>query len=140
MPISGVRTELICHMTYISNAQQEWPVTKTVKGTAKDHPGIKEKSESTATYVVSTLMDLFSIQNSAIIAKEYKVKITLKLPFPHKNATLELPVVIDKVHYETDDNPPSYWQAMYEEKYKDVSELELKTVTGVNGSFEKHST
>uniref|UniRef100_A0A2A4JPH7 Arrestin C-terminal-like domain-containing protein n=1 Tax=Heliothis virescens TaxID=7102 RepID=A0A2A4JPH7_HELVI len=68
----------------------------------------------------------YTVRHSKIISREYKLKVTLQLPVPHRNVSVDVPVFIgdrrltkennsENVHDELVE-PPTYWHAMSEEK------------------------
>lgn len=89
-----IKTELMKYFTYVSSNKRKKIDKETVETTKDYSPSLKENSVSKLTCVVPTLPSLYSIQHTKVMIGEYKVKVTLKLPFPHINATVEVPVVI----------------------------------------------
>lgn len=95
-----------------------------VKDYRSESPSIRNKTEKYIEASLPTKPELYSIHHSNIINVEYFVKITLNLPVPHKNASLEIPITIGQRHGQgaldvlelNNDNsgidPPSYKQAM----------------------------
>ncbi|XP_026732697.1 arrestin domain-containing protein 4-like [Trichoplusia ni] len=157
IPITGIRTELVNLMTYTSNCKQTTKEHITVNGTVREYPGITDKSETTFRYIIPSFPNLFSIQKSNVIAKEYKARVTVAFPFPHINASLDLPLVLNMVNLEVKkneigegkstltqsssaDQPPSYWQVMNEENNKSDDEVEEYVGEKKQNYFEAHSS
>ncbi|CAD0200051.1 unnamed protein product [Chrysodeixis includens] len=143
IPITGIQTELVNLMTYTCNnySKKQRLNHTSVNGTVREYPGMTEKNETTFRYIIPSFPHLFSIQDSNIIAKEYKARVTVKFPFPYINAFLDLPVVINMVNIvkeieikegepsssaqtSTVDQPPSYWQVMNEDNNRSDEEGE----------------
>ncbi|XP_026732731.1 arrestin domain-containing protein 1-like [Trichoplusia ni] len=134
IPITGIRTELVNLMTYTAECNAQHINPTIVNGTTREYSGITEKSETTFRYIIPSFPHLFSIQNSKVIAKEYKARVTVRFPFPHINASLDLPVILNMLDCEiktgepstdqlsTHDLPPSYWQVMNEDINKSDDE------------------
>ena len=94
IPIS-IKTELVKYLTYIDKGNVCKKIEREqVKPTKSYSPSLKEKNVSKIACIVPTLSNCYSIQYSKILVGEYKVKVTVKVPFPHINASVEVPVVI----------------------------------------------
>ncbi|KAG6460217.1 hypothetical protein O3G_MSEX011834 [Manduca sexta] len=66
---------------------------------------------------ISTPPDMVSI-NSRVIKVEFLLKVIARLPMPHLNASVEIPIVIgEKLEESLEVEPhPSYWEVMSEEE------------------------
>uniref|UniRef100_A0A2H1VCY6 SFRICE_020017 n=1 Tax=Spodoptera frugiperda TaxID=7108 RepID=A0A2H1VCY6_SPOFR len=91
-----VRTELIKCFTLMSNHGETSANIILVPNTTTGS-NIEKNSEQSIKCVVPTFVNLFSIQNSNIVKGEYKVRVTIEIPFPYKDATVDVPVVIGKI-------------------------------------------
>ncbi|XP_022815142.1 arrestin domain-containing protein 2-like [Spodoptera litura] len=91
-----IRTELIKHFTLMSNHGETNTNVVLVPNTTTGS-NIEKNTEQSVKCVVPTYSNLFSIQNSNIIKGEYKVRVIIEMPFPYKDATVDVPVVIGKV-------------------------------------------
>lgn len=91
-----VRTELIKCFTLMSNHGETSANIILVPNTTTGS-NIEKNSEQSIKCVVPTFVNLFSIQNSNIVKGEYKVRVTIEMPFPYKDATVDVPVVIGNI-------------------------------------------
>ncbi|KAJ8721242.1 hypothetical protein PYW07_002017 [Mythimna separata] len=92
-----VKTEIVKHFTYVSSGKSTNIEKEVLKPTAVYSPNVKERSVFNALKlgcIIPTLPNLYSIQHTKILIGEYKVRVTAKIPFPHTNAVVEIPVVI----------------------------------------------
>ncbi|KAJ8730546.1 hypothetical protein PYW08_001959 [Mythimna loreyi] len=89
-----VKIELVKHFTYVSSGKSTNIEKEVLKPTAVYTPTVKERSVLRGNCTVPTLPNLYSIQHTQILIGEYKVRMTAKIPFPHTNAVVEIPVVI----------------------------------------------
>uniref|UniRef100_A0A2A4JQS2 Arrestin C-terminal-like domain-containing protein n=1 Tax=Heliothis virescens TaxID=7102 RepID=A0A2A4JQS2_HELVI len=115
-----IKSELVHCITYLSSGKVPTKkiLTATVTGSEETSPTIKENSVTKLARTVQILDTLYSIQNSKIMIGEYKVKVTIQVPFPHINADVQVPVVIgwrreepESLSY-PDEMPPSYSEAI----------------------------
>ncbi|KAJ8730544.1 hypothetical protein PYW08_001957 [Mythimna loreyi] len=88
-----INTKLIENYIYVSEDETTNVVSMPLENTQSSIT-IVEKSFSVITCIVPTLPTLYSIQNSKILSREYKVRVTAKLPNPKDNVDVEVPVVI----------------------------------------------
>ncbi|XP_022814538.1 uncharacterized protein LOC111348229 [Spodoptera litura] len=69
-----------------------------------------------------------SLEHSDLVSREYIVTIIAKVPMPHRNVKLSIPVQIgDNMvfrHQEVGEAPPTYWEAMGEGEKDDDDEKE----------------
>ncbi|KAG7311259.1 hypothetical protein JYU34_002290 [Plutella xylostella] len=80
--------------TYTASCGKTKRIYKYIKASKTRSPTIPDRSVSNFTLSVPSTANLFTIQNCRVVAKEYFVKVTLKLPMPYINASVEIPVVI----------------------------------------------
>ncbi|XP_047991736.1 arrestin domain-containing protein 2-like [Leguminivora glycinivorella] len=142
--IPYLTTELCSKTTYIAEGLFSTDNTKIVDKTLEEctttTPLVLAYKTANFACVVPTPPHIYSIQNCNIISKEFYIRVTINLPFPHRNATSVIPVVIGEGRYgdcsgivELEDNfvtglepsisgpPPSYWEVMNEDKAQDES-------------------
>ncbi|XP_061729724.1 arrestin domain-containing protein 2-like [Cydia pomonella] len=146
--IPYLTTELCSRTTYIAEgmfSNKTKVVDKTIGGCTCTTPPVLAYKTANFASVVPTPPHLYSIQHCKIISKEFYIRVNIHLPFPHRNATSVIPVVIGEGHYgdcsgivELEDNfetgleatisdpPPSYWEVMNEDKSQDESGLTSK--------------
>lgn len=144
--LTSLKTELLCYTTYIANCGRRKETSKTIKESTVETPSVPADAVANLTSVLPIQAHLYSIQNCRIMKKEYKVKVTLRLPVPYINASVEVPIVIGEMRGNRDNEgamfardapgtsvetvevegsaygPPSYWEVMYE----DFDEKEYK--------------
>lgn len=114
-------------------------ITNTLEKDIKDCKSESRSiSKNTKTYIevsLPTKPELYSIQHSKIINVEYFARITVDLPLPHMNASIEIPIAIgekrghgalDILELSDDDNdidPPTYKQAVSEDsaRFQDLT-------------------
>uniref|UniRef100_A0A2A4JR69 Arrestin C-terminal-like domain-containing protein n=1 Tax=Heliothis virescens TaxID=7102 RepID=A0A2A4JR69_HELVI len=92
-----IKTELLTHFTYISSTGHEMVVMDPIEATKSNSTKIKAGSKTELVCNVPTLTSLYSIQHSKILVGQYKVRVMVKLPFPHVNAAVAIPVEIGEV-------------------------------------------
>ncbi|KAH9635415.1 hypothetical protein HF086_006655 [Spodoptera exigua] len=88
-----IRTELIYYLTYISSVNHRRNREEVVRNTTTKTV-VAAKSVSNLICVVPTYHNLCSIQHSRILIGEYKVRIKIEVPWPHRDESLDIPVVI----------------------------------------------
>ncbi|CAB3238740.1 unnamed protein product [Arctia plantaginis] len=96
IPVTDIRLKLFSETTYTSNSKRKHQRRNSIKGSATDRVGPKTNRVKKILCIVPTSPDLYSIQRSEIIKREYKLQVTAVVPFPHRNASVEIPVVISK--------------------------------------------
>lgn len=124
--IRKIITNLIQRTTLTENGTSN-TIEKEVKDCRKESHAILNNTATCMEVFLPTKPELYSIQHSKIINVEYLVRITVDLPLPHKNASLEIPIAIGERRgrgaldiLELDDDgdvdPPTYQQAISEDK------------------------
>ncbi|KAJ8721243.1 hypothetical protein PYW07_002018 [Mythimna separata] len=75
--------------------------------------------------------EIFSVRHSEMMKREYYFRVTLKLPMPHANSSVDLPVFVgappitydeeagEAIGEPGDEIPPPQWEAMKEGKNDD---------------------
>ncbi|XP_022814528.1 arrestin domain-containing protein 2-like [Spodoptera litura] len=113
-----IKTELVYRVTYISSCNHKNFGGHIVKDTSTMSP-IAANGVENLICVVPTLQNVYSIQHTKVMIREYRVRVTFKLPFPHINAVLEIPVTVGLRKHELlvpavvydqneEESPPSY--------------------------------
>ncbi|XP_022814745.1 uncharacterized protein LOC111348384 [Spodoptera litura] len=112
-----IRTELVSRVTYVSSSNRKKVDEEIVKNTCI-MKSVATNGVTSLTHMVPTYPNLYSIQHTKVMVREYKVKITAKLPFPHIDAVLDIPVAIGSKQHELlvpaavynqyDKEPPPY--------------------------------
>nr|XP_049696659.1 arrestin domain-containing protein 2-like isoform X2 [Helicoverpa armigera] len=115
----SIKSQLVYFNTYISKGvSPSKEIEKgSIPGTKETSPPIRANSVLELERTIPILDTLYSIQNSKIMIGEFKVKVTVKAPFPHGKAYARVPVVIGwrKEEHESliqRDLPPSYSEAI----------------------------
>lgn len=138
--INSVKTELMCYTTYTADCGQTRFETTIIKESTVETLSVPADAVANMESVMQVLAHLYSIQNCRIIKREFKVKVTLRLPMPYINAYVEISIVIGKKRNDRNaeisfldrempdpsveavagmtDIPPSYWEAMNEDIYE----------------------
>ncbi|CAG4934379.1 unnamed protein product [Parnassius apollo] len=114
--VKAVETKILEVFKFTTTSQtviQSYDVPQT-----KSKTGSIKRNESLAMRVdIVGPPDRKSLDFSNIVARDYFVHITVELPFPHFNARLQIPIQVgntgDRNYL---DPPPSYWEAMGEDK------------------------
>ncbi|GBP27332.1 Arrestin domain-containing protein 17 [Eumeta japonica] len=131
--ISTVRTKLFNKVVRIANCGQKNTHYRNVEETTGDTGAVKERSTLGFSRSIEIPYGHHTIQYSKILEREYFVKIKAKIPFPHINLVLQVPLLIGDVEEEdakkteedesfqdvdslSEDLPPSYWEVMQEDK------------------------
>lgn len=121
----GILICLVETLTYTANSGEKKFITMAVKDCKKQFNliGAGEVKIQTRLPIAMTCK---TIQNSKVVSRDYKLNITLRLPMPHIDAHLEIPIEIGdeeteiEVAHDTtsDDSPPTYWEVMAEDDDK----------------------
>ncbi|CAB3235191.1 unnamed protein product [Arctia plantaginis] len=94
--INGIITKLMAVTTYKYDLKDKNVKRETINQSVLESPLEASKIEGELTCAVPTnLTNLYSIQHSKFFSREYIVNVIVDLPFPHKNISLEIPVVIE---------------------------------------------
>lgn len=122
--VTGVKAELYCYTAYTANCGRTRKNCIKLKNCEVEMPGVPAGKQQSFAFVLPTLPECYSIQYSKIISKEYKVRVTVRLPMPRVNASAEIPVAIGerggaRAVDDSDLCPPSYYEAVCEEKEDD---------------------
>ncbi|KAG6460216.1 hypothetical protein O3G_MSEX011837 [Manduca sexta] len=117
--ITDIKSELIQRITYTANCGRTNVCDKILKQSTVKSTSIPNDAVANLRQEIATLPDMVSI-NTKVIKVEFKLRVTVRLPLPHLNAPVEIPIVIgEKLEREEspeDDPPPSYWEVMNEEE------------------------
>ncbi|PZC70546.1 hypothetical protein B5X24_HaOG212890 [Helicoverpa armigera] len=96
-----VITELLTFFTYVSDCGHKMVESVPIEATKSNSTKIKAGSKTELVCNVPTLTSMYSIQHTKILIGQYKVRVMVKLPFPHVNAAVAIPVEIGEIG-----NPP----------------------------------
>ncbi|XP_063893634.1 arrestin domain-containing protein 3-like [Helicoverpa armigera] len=92
-----VKTELLTFFTYVSSIGHKKVVMQPIEATKSNSTKIKAGSKTELVCNVPTLTSMYSIQHTKILIGQYKVRVMVKLPFPHVNAAVAIPVEIGEI-------------------------------------------
>ncbi|KAF9423143.1 hypothetical protein HW555_001447 [Spodoptera exigua] len=104
-----IKTELIKRLTYISKGNHKKYHEEAVKNTCTIST-VAANAVANLVCLASTYQDLFSIQHAKVMKGEYMIRLKAKLPFPHANALLDIPVVIGQRKHELIAPPAVYYE------------------------------
>ncbi|XP_061723632.1 uncharacterized protein LOC133529838 [Cydia pomonella] len=129
--VKGIKIKLIEVDKYSIVGYNEVMSKSDVEGVNVNYGAIFAGEATTVSADLPIPNNCSSIEHSKMIARDYAVGIILLLPSPHINMYLEIPVqVIEKLtddeknndlteeddfSIENSDDPPSYWEVMYED-------------------------
>lgn len=135
--IKALEIRLLEVYTFMKNNYTKTKVTEYVKHTDSKTSSIKTGEKQTFDFVIDVPSDKVSVEHSQIIFRKYFVEILARLPIPHRNFPLTIPLqighildsemhlvptlVASDVNVEAGgassfEEPPTYWEAMGEEK------------------------
>ncbi|GBP27329.1 Arrestin domain-containing protein 3 [Eumeta japonica] len=129
--IFGLETQLSYSVTHICDSGYKRQRTYEVRGAKSETRGVKEKCTSNLTTAVQIPKGHFTVQHSRIVQRQYKLQVKAKIPFPHFNLLLDIPVLIGDAGVEEAEEmkeglsyaeaaaagaPPSCWQVMQEDR------------------------
>lgn len=93
--IFAVKTELICISKYtIPKHNSTISKKKVIHSSTIEASNIPDNSVSNMSSIISVAPDIYTVRHSNLINREYKVRVTLKLPLPHVNSSVEIPVFV----------------------------------------------
>ncbi|XP_063893631.1 uncharacterized protein LOC135117711 [Helicoverpa armigera] len=126
-----IKTELISKVTYTHDHSMgmygDEKVKKEVIGPIYESPVVPDNSVSNIIKVILPVdPQQYTVRHSAIISREYKLKVTIQMPMPHRNVSVNIPVFVgdrrlakennENKHTEPVEEPPTYCHAMSEDK------------------------
>lgn len=103
---------------------------KILKVCKSETPSIDKGASANLSSVIEIPNDVYTVEHSRIISRDYKLIVTVKIPGFHRNAELIIPLTLGEIMTTTApvypvyvptpvaDEPPSYWEVMEEEKTK----------------------
>lgn len=123
----SVMSELVSTTTYTADCGRQKTYTHSIKETMRGTVCVSIHSVTKLFTVVPILPHLYSIQHSSVLKKSFKLLVTVRLPMPHINASVSVPVVIGEREgaqlcieplesEELADQPPSYEDVINEGK------------------------
>ncbi|KAJ8730550.1 hypothetical protein PYW08_001963 [Mythimna loreyi] len=126
--VVSIKTELLCKTNYtLPKSKKTFKKKKVVHFSTVETPKIPESSQiSNMSSMIPVDPDICTVRYSNILNREYKLRVTLKVPCPHVNSSVEIPVFIgesveENAGVEGEFNepleaPPTYWESMQEFK------------------------
>ncbi|XP_047019076.1 uncharacterized protein LOC124629628 [Helicoverpa zea] len=126
-----IKTELMSKVTYTHDHSMgmygDEKVVKEVIGPIYESPVVPDNSVSN---IIKDILPVdsqqYTVRHSAIISREYKLKVTIQMPMPHRNVSVNIPVFVgdrrltkannENRNNEAAEEPPTYWHAMSEDK------------------------
>uniref|UniRef100_A0A1E1WTJ3 Arrestin C-terminal-like domain-containing protein n=1 Tax=Pectinophora gossypiella TaxID=13191 RepID=A0A1E1WTJ3_PECGO len=119
--IKDIETKLMEVYTFTSENGRDVTADKDVKDTDSKTGSIKAGDTKSMDIEIIPPSDKVSLDYSKMVTREYVVSIIARLPLPHRNAVLKIPVQIgeEDVIRLHGDAPPSYWETMVEDTKKD---------------------
>lgn len=127
--IPEITCNLVEFITYTDNYGNKATRIKKIKQCKTAIKNVDPRSSKSCRVNIATIADIVSIHHSEVLNRDYKLVVNIKLPMPHLNAQLEIPLNIGYTSYEDTpaqetcevmqlaDQPPSYWEAMEEETF-----------------------
>ncbi|XP_037298267.1 arrestin domain-containing protein 17-like [Manduca sexta] len=115
--ITAIKSEILRNITYTADCGQKEYDDSVIQSSIIQSTSIPGKSIVNLTQEMPVSSVIYTVRNSRILKVEFKLRVTLRLPMPHINASTEVPVlIIDKSDEYLGDEPPSYWQVMCEDE------------------------
>ncbi|KAJ8721244.1 hypothetical protein PYW07_002019 [Mythimna separata] len=126
--IVSIKTELLCKTYYkIPKHKKTLHKKKVIHFSTVETPKIPESSQiSNISHTIPVPPEIFTVRHSNILNREYKLRVTLKVPCPHVNSSVVIPVFVGESVEENVEvvgefieplqAPPSYWETMQEFK------------------------
>ncbi|KAJ8730547.1 hypothetical protein PYW08_001960 [Mythimna loreyi] len=128
----SVKTELISKTKYKDDfaikkftADDPKTVREVIYSCTVGVPIIPNDNVSSMFVMIPVAPQLCTVRHSKIITREYKLRVTMKVPLPHINSSIEVPVFVGERLTENLDTtkasapkeePPAYWECMFEDK------------------------
>lgn len=114
-----VKTELI-HVTKYKDCQGVKRIEESVIDECSQiSPIVIENSIANMHNIIRILPNMYTVRYSKMVKREFKLKITLKLPMPHSNASIEVPIFLGEREpaaiEDQKEASPTYWKAMPEQ-------------------------
>ncbi|KAJ8730548.1 hypothetical protein PYW08_001961 [Mythimna loreyi] len=130
--IFSIKTQLVSKTKYRADFNGKLTKKKILHSCTVQTPEIPDNSESNMFNIMQLAANnLCTVRHSEIISREYALKVTLKLPLPHVNSSVDIPIFIGEIpnRYSEEastavgesmsEMPPPYWEAMHEGKNDD---------------------
>lgn len=114
LDINKINVYIIESLTFTSKRRMTYTKNRKVKDCKRSIHTIPRRNFNKFFVTLPTRLDIYSIQNSRIFQRDYKILILVKLPLPHRRASAEIPLVIGELaaasHNEPlPELPPPYW-------------------------------
>uniref|UniRef100_A0A2H1VGC6 SFRICE_003343 n=1 Tax=Spodoptera frugiperda TaxID=7108 RepID=A0A2H1VGC6_SPOFR len=129
-----IKTELIKRLTYVSSCNNKEFHEESVKNTSTI-TAVAANGVANLVCVVPTYHNLCSIQHTKVMIGEYKIRLTAKVPFPHINAVLDIPVAIGPRKHEL--IPPA---AMYYQYHREQPSCSAMSAHNIDDQREEASS
>ncbi|CAH0581595.1 unnamed protein product [Chrysodeixis includens] len=94
--ITTIKTELVRYFSLVMEKSKKPFDIEPLEETKNRTDSVNKFSMVRMSCVIPTSSDLYSIQHTRRVLIEYRVRVTVKFPFPHSHMFLEIPVVIGK--------------------------------------------
>ena len=105
-------------------------VTEVIYSCTVGTASVPKNTTSCMFVVIPVAPDICTVRHSKIITREYKLRVTLKLPLPHVSSSVDIPIFVGErlkdeevedevVEEATIEEKPSHWETMTEEKSKE---------------------
>lgn len=127
--VTALKIELREYRQYIAgNTGRVQVINNIIKGCSAETEAVGPGQIKSLHCKIPTVEECGTIQNSTVFSRDYKLIVIMRLPIPHINAILEIPILIGEKEREMDwvqedvgvpnEPPPSYWQSMAEDDNK----------------------
>lgn len=126
--IKEVSTNLIELIGYKSDHGTDIVLEEKIRSSNSKTQPIKAGDTEDCVLTVSTKTDMHTLKTSSIIERGYCIYINTKLPLPHRDFIIRIPIEIiqsnevneheDETVSVVEDGPPSYWEVMEEDLYE----------------------
>lgn len=124
--LKGVKTKLVETYTFTTRGHRKIQVSNEVHDTESKTGSIASGASSNVDVSINIPFDIGSLEYSNMVSRDYFVYITAVIPFPHINAALKIPIQVgdykEPNSENLDDPPPSYWEAMADDKKQDSND------------------
>ncbi|GBP27335.1 Arrestin domain-containing protein 3 [Eumeta japonica] len=120
--IPSIVTRLMEKRIYRSNMGHEKVTVKKIKIGCCDTGSVKRRSRGQFALKFCTPAKAFTVQNCRVFSREYYLRVVVKLPMPHRDGVMDIPVQIGDLpetnlalgpyaeEVPHDEPPPSYWE------------------------------
>ncbi|CAH0755701.1 unnamed protein product [Diatraea saccharalis] len=120
--IEAIETKLVSIYKFYYSEKSHIKKLVNIQNTDSKTTAVKIGETSESTLEIEIPSDLYCIDDSKLVSREYVVTMTVCVPVPHKNMQLDIPIQVGKTIIDTksesekniteQESPPSYWEAM----------------------------